>query len=32
LLRKYVCAKRGHRWKLSQDGVSYCPRCRTAMK
>jgi hypothetical protein len=31
-LRKYVCSKFGHKWKLSRDGVSYCSRCRTAMK
>jgi hypothetical protein len=32
LLRKYVCSKWGHRWKLSKDGVSYCSRCHAAMR
>jgi len=32
LLRKYVCSKWGHKWKLSRDGTSYCSRCRMAMQ
>jgi hypothetical protein len=32
LLRKYVCSKRGHKWKLSKEGFSYCSRCRAVMK
>jgi hypothetical protein len=32
LLRKLVCSRRGHKWKLSRQGVSYCSRCRVVMK